>query len=172
MIWFWNFTLYSFFGFLLELSFARATGGRADRKCLLVLPLCPVYGLGACAILLLPGWIAAAPALLFLCGAAAATAVEYGMALFYEGALGVSFWDYRGLPGNVQGRVCIPFSLAWGVLALPLVYWVHPFLAPWLAAIPGPVTWLAMATLAGDAALSGALLKRTGDRDCLKWYAG
>lgn len=171
MIWFWSFVTYSFFGFLLEIAFARATGGRADRKCLLVLPLCPVYGLGACAILLLPPQVDAAPLLLFLLGGLTATAAEYVMALFYEGALGVSFWDYRGLPGSVQGRVCLPFTLAWGLLALPLVYWVHPFLVPWLAVIPMPVTGLALATLASDALLSGMLLRRTGDRDCLRWYA-
>lgn len=171
MIWFWNFVVYSFFGFLLEVAFARATGGRTDRKCLLVLPLCPVYGLGACAILLLPSRVDAFPPLLFALGGLTAAAAEYGMALFYERVLGVSFWDYRGLPGSVQGRVCLPFTLAWGLLALPLVYWVHPLLSPWLAAIPGPVTALAAATLASDAALSALLLKRTGDRDCLRWYA-
>ena len=171
MIWFWNFVVYSFFGFLLEVAFARATGGRPDRKCLLVLPLCPVYGLGACAILLLSPRGAAHPAVLFLWGALAATAAEYLMALFYEEGLGVSFWDYRGLPGSVQGRVCLPFSLAWGLLTLPLVYWVHPALSPLLQAIPRPVTWLALATLLADALLSGLLLRRTGNRHCLQWYA-
>lgn len=155
----------------MEVAFARATGGRPDRKCLLVLPLCPVYGLGACGVLLLPGWVTARPVLLFLCGGLTATAAEYLMALFYEEGLGVSFWDYRGLPGSIQGRVCLPFSLAWGLLALPLVYWVHPALAPFLAAIPRPVGWLALTTAAADGLLSAWLLRRTGDRDCLKWYA-
>jgi uncharacterized membrane protein len=84
--------------------------------------------------------------------------------------LGVSFWDYRGLPGSVQGRVCLPFSLAWGGLSLPLVYWVHPRLSPLLAAIPAPVTALAALTLLSDALLSCLLLRRSGDRSCLKWY--
>ena len=171
VVWFWNFVVYSFLGFLLEVTFARMTGGRPDRKCLLVLPLCPVYGLGACAILLLPSQVASVPLLLFLGGALTATAAEYLMALFYEEALGVSFWDYRELPGNIQGRVCLPFSLAWGLLSLPLVYWVHPALLPLLLAIPRPVTWLALATLLTDALLSGLLLRRTGDRHCLQWYA-
>ena len=48
MVWFWYFLIYSFLGFLLEVSYARITGGYPERKCLLVLPLCPVYGLGAC----------------------------------------------------------------------------------------------------------------------------
>lgn len=170
MIWFWNFTAYSFVGFLLEVAFAKATGGRPNRKCLLVLPLCPVYGLGVCGILLLPNWVAARPLLLFLLGGVIATAAEYLVALYYETALGVSFWDYRGLPGNIQGRVCLPFSLAWGLLSLPLVYWLHPRLAALLELIPTPVSWLALLTVVTDSLLSAALLKRTGTTDSLSWY--
>ena len=170
-VWFWNFVVYSFLGFLLEITYARATGGRGDRKCLLVLPLCPVYGLGALGILLLPQWILSRPPFLFFCGALVATAAEYAAALFYERMLGVSFWDYRDLPWNLGGRVCLPFSLAWGCLSLPLVLWLHPLLAPLLEAIPSPVTWAAAAALGADLLLSAALLRRTGDRSCLRWYA-
>ena len=171
MRWFWSFCVYSFLGFLLEVGFARLTGGRPDRKCLTVLPLCPVYGLGACGILLLPAAVRASPPLLFLLGGLTATAAEYGAAAYYERALNVSFWDYRGLPGSVQGRVCLPFSLAWGLLALGLVYGVHPALAPLLAAVPPPVSWAAAVTLGADLALSAFLLRRTGDRESLRWYA-
>ena len=171
VFWFWVFAAYSFAGFLLEVLYARLTGGREDRKCFLVLPLCPVYGLGAGAILLLPDWVKGTPALLFLLGGLLATAVEYGTALFYEKVLEVSFWDYRGLPGSVRGRVCLPFSLAWGALALPLVHWLHPALAPWLAGIPLPVGAAAMTTVLTDAVLSGLLLRFTKNRDCLRWYA-
>ena len=118
MVWFWYFLFYSFAGFLLEVAYARLTGGRPDRKCLLVLPLCPVYGLGACAVLLLPGWVRDNPLSLFLLGGGLASWAEYLAALFYEEALGVSFWDYSGLPGNVRGRICLPFSLIWGILAI------------------------------------------------------
>ena len=170
MVWFWSFLVYSWLGFLLEAAYALLVGASPDRKCLLVLPLCPVYGLGACTILLLAGR-QLGPAPLFLLGGTAATAVEYAAALFYQRLLGVSFWDYRGLPGNVQGRVCLPFSLAWGLLALPLARWLHPALAPWLAAIPAPVTWAAASAAACDGLLSALLLRRTGDVGCLRWYA-
>ena len=167
--WFWCFMAYSFLGFLLEVAYARATGGRPDRKCLLVLPLCPVYGLGACAVLALSGFVRDFSPLLFLLSAAAATGVEYAMSLFYQRVLGVSFWDYGELPWNLGGRVCLPFSLAWGCLALPLVYWLHPLLSPWLSAVPGPVTWASGLALGADVLLSAALLRRTGDRACLRW---
>lgn len=170
MVWFWSFTAYSFLGFLLEATFAAAAGGRPNRKGLLVLPLCPVYGLGACLILLLPPWAAARPPALFALGALAATAAEYLAALYHEKVLGVSFWNYDSLPGSLQGRVCLPFSLAWGVLALGLTYWIHPVLVPWLARIPAPVSWIALASLLADGLLTAALLYRSGDIACLQWY--
>ena len=170
MIWFWYFLSYSFLGFLLEVAYARLTGGTPERKCLLLLPLCPVYGLGACLILHSTRGITSLP-LLFLLGALEATVCEYAVAAFYEDILGVSFWDYSDLPWNLHGRICLPFSLAWGLLTLPLVYWVHPALSPLLRAIPGPVSWMALTTVLADGLLSVLLLKRTRDRDCLKWYA-
>ena len=169
MIWFWSFMAYSFLGFLLETAFAAATGGRTGRKGLWVLPLCPVYGLGACLILLLPSWVRARPLALFLFGGLAATMAEYCAALYHEKVLGVSFWSYDGLPGNLQGRVCLPFSLAWGILALGLAYRVHPALSPWLARIPGPVSWLALTALLTDGLLTAALLRRSGDTASLRW---
>lgn len=170
MVWFWSFMAYSFLGFLLEVAFARLTGGRSQRKGLWVLPLCPVYGLGACLILALPDWVRYRPGLLFLLGGLAATAAEYAAAVYHEKVLGVSFWDYTGLPGSVRGRVCLPFSLAWGVLSLGLVYWVHPILSPWLGRVPSPVSWMALATLAVDAALTALVLRHTGDIASLRWY--
>lgn len=163
--------VYSFAGFLLEVAFARLTGGRADRKGLLVLPLCPVYGAGACLILALPRWVDARPWALLLLGGLAATGAEYLAALYHEKMLRVTFWNYDGLPGNIQGRICLPFSLAWGLLSLGLVYWIHPALAPWLARIPAPVGWLALATLLTDGLFTAAALRGTGNTACLRWYS-
>lgn len=171
MVLFWSFLVYSFFGFLLEVIYARATGGRRDRKCFFVLPLCPVYGLGACAILSLPDSILQSPVSLFLLGGLTATVTEYLIAVLYEKGFGVSFWDYRDLPGNLHGRVCLPFSLVWGALSLPLVYWLHPALLPLLSSIPSPLSWLALSTVLTDGAVSALLLKRTGLRTSLRWYA-
>lgn len=171
MVLFWNFMIYSFLGFLLEVAYARATGGRPNRKCLWVLPLCPVYGLGACLILALSPPVTPYPPAVFLLGALTATGAEYLAAVYYETLLGVSFWDYRDLPGNFQGRVCLPFSLAWGVLSLPLVYWLHPLLSPLLREIPAPVGHAALAALLADLLLSALLLRRHRDIGCLRWYA-
>lgn len=167
---FWQFLLYSFLGFLFEITFARLVRHpKRDRKCHLVLPVCPVYGLGALAILALPAWVRASPLLLYLAGALAATGVEWGLAVFYETFAGAPFWDYRALPWNFQGRVCLVFSLFWGLLALPLVYWVQPALGPLLAQIPDFFTIPAALFYLGDAATSLFLLRRFGTEG-LRWY--
>jgi len=170
MNWFWYLTIYSFLGFILEVSYALVTGGQRDRKCLLVLPLCPVYGLGACAILWLASFASNTPLWVLVSGMLAATAVEYLMAVWYERGLGVSFWDYHQLPGNIQGRVCLPFSAAWGLLSLALVYAVHPWIMAWTAAIPFPVSLSMLILVTTDTAVSSTMMRRTGSRACLRWY--
>lgn len=139
MEWIWYFYLYSFLGFLLELIYARAVGARKlDRKCHFFLPICPVYGLGATAISLLPGFIAGNPLLLFLSSAALASGAEYLSALFYEKVWHVSFWDYRNQPGNLQGRVCLPFSLIWGVWGWGCATGYSPLWRRWWPVSPTP----------------------------------
>ena len=169
MNWFWYFVVYSFLGFVLEVAFAWTTGGEPDRKCML-LPLCPVYGLGACGILALAGPTGGGWLGVLVSGILAATAVEYVMAVWYEQCLGVSFWDYRGLPGNFQGRICLLFSAAWGVLSLGLVYWVHPWVEQWVPAIPGPVSLSAAVLVGTDFVVSSVMMRRTRDWACLRWY--
>ena len=44
-------------------------------------------------------------------GAAMITAVELGTGLLVNRDYHV--WDYRALPGNFKGQICLPFSLLW-----------------------------------------------------------
>ena len=170
MTWFWFFTLYSTLGCALEVLFARLTRSRPDRKRALFLPLCPVYGLGACLCLMIAPSVRGNPGLLFLTGAALCTATEYLMALWYERGLGVRFWDYAGQRGNLWGRVCIPFSAAWGLLTLVLAYWLHPVVAGIVGKIPPLLTAFALPAVLADLIVSGVMLHRVRDRACLRWY--
>ena len=111
--WFLYFLAYSFLGYCLEKLFARAVRSpERVRKCLLLLPLCPVYGLAmtVCAALTGP-----ADGLLYLAlvGGAVSTAAEYLVHLFYDRAFAVRFWDYSGIPGHIGGRICPQFALIW-----------------------------------------------------------
>lgn len=166
-----QFLLYSFFGCLLELLYARLCGqGGQGRKCLLFLPLCPVYGLGAAAILHMPPLLLRHPWAVCIAGGLLATLVELAVGLFYRWTVGVRFWDYSGQPGNVGGYICPLFTLFWGGLAWLLVYVLDPLLSPLLALVPPWLTWLLFLLAAADGLLSLALLHDTGTTESLRWY--
>ena len=166
----WYFILYSFLGFLLEIAFARVIDHpKKDRKCLLLLPLCPVYGLGAMAIHFLAGL---RPGVLWVMvsGFVGATAAEFAVGSFCRHVLRVEFWDYSRMRWNVGGLVCLQFSLCWTVLALALVYGADPLLIPLIRSIPAWLGPPAAILLAADTAVSAVALRRTGTTRVLQWY--
>ena len=168
----WTFWTYSFFGYLLEQGYAAATqAAQPPGKGFLLLPLCPVYGLGALAVLALPPALTDGFWSLALWGGLTATAVEYGVHLLYDRLLGVRFWDYSRLPGNFQGRVCLPFSLAWGLLAAAVLPAAQAALEPALASIPPAVTYAMLLVFTADSVVSLRLLRRTGDPGILSLRA-
>ena len=168
ILWLWQFWTYSFLGYLLEKGFAAATRSPHQvRRCFTVLPLCPVYGLGMLAVLALPVSIRES-LWLPLFGAAAATAVEYAVHWAYETFLHVRFWDYTRVWGNLHGRVCLPFTAAWGVLTALAVRWVQPGVEALAARVPGEVTYLCLLVFTADALVSARLLWVTGDVELLR----
>ena len=164
----WNFWLFSFGGWCLERLFAAMTHSpHRRRRCLLILPLCPVYGLGMTAVLALPpvflsGWR------LYIFGSLAATAVEYLYHWWGEVFLGVRFWDYTGSPCNLRGRICLPFSMIWGALLFPAVE-LAPLTAALAEWIPAALTWLCLMIFTADAVCSLRFLAVTHDLHALRY---
>ena len=166
----WYLLIYSFLGYLLEVGYAKLVHGRGSgRKCLLLLPLCPVYGVGAVAIVALSG---AHPQPMWVMGVGfgAATVVELLFGLYYKYVLGVAFWNYSKIRWNVGGLVCLPFSLAWSGLALALVYTVHPIVKSCVSALPTAFTVPVWIVLGADCLISSIALKREKNTAVLQWY--
>lgn len=168
MVYFWYFSGYGFLGYLLEKLFAWATRApHRVRKGFLLAPVCPVYGLAMCALLALGAEDAGSPWELYLLSAITATAVEYAVHFFCEAVLGVRFWDYSGTKMDLNGRICLPFSLAWGLLGALAVRLVQPTMAALAARIPLAVTNTVLLCFAIDALWSAGVLLRWGDIELL-----
>ena len=168
-VWLWNFWIFSFWGWCLERLFAAVTHSpRQRRRCLLVSPLCPVYGLGMAAVLALPAPLLSGWRLYFF-GSLAATAVEYLYHWWGDCFLRVRFWDYTSVPGNLRGRVCLPFSLAWGLLMFPAVKLAAPAAAALALRFPPLLTWLCLMVFAADAVCSLRFLAVTHDLNALRY---
>ncbi len=54
-------------------------------------------------------------------GSAIITAVEFLTGVVVNLWLRLKVWDYSALPCNLLGQVCLPFSLLWFLLTLPVL---------------------------------------------------
>lgn len=51
-------------------------------------------------------------------GTTIATVLEFITGCIVNLWLGWNVWDYTGIPGNILGQVCIPFTILWGIISL------------------------------------------------------
>ena len=164
---FLHFLIYSFLGYCLEKLFARAVhSDRQVRKCFLLLPLCPVYGLAMTAVTALSPRFESLLSLV-LAGGILCTTAEYLVHSFYETAFHVRFWDYSGLPGSVKGRICPQFSLIWGILSAAAVRLIHPIIAALSKTVSPSTVFFLWMLFAIDCVLSAFLLRQTHDTEQL-----
>lgn len=54
-------------------------------------------------------------------GSAFITAVEFVTGAVVNLWLHLKVWDYSSMPWNLLGQICLPFSLLWFVLTLPIL---------------------------------------------------
>lgn len=123
------FVLYSFLGFCLETVYGLLTKGVLEsRKSFLYGPFCSIYGLGAIVMILSLQYFKKNNYTLFFGGYIVGSLIEYFVSLFGEMMLHVKWWDYSNEPFNINGRVCLFYSIAWGLLAIYLIRHINPLI--------------------------------------------
>ena len=63
---------------------------------------------------------------LFLGGMLVGSLSEYMISLIGEKIFGMRFWDYSNEILNINGRVCLSFSIIWGIAAFILIKYINP----------------------------------------------
>lgn len=121
------FIVYSFVGYIIETLFGMATKGVWEsRQSFLYGPFCGIYGIGAVVMILFLQYFNQNSHRLFLGGFIIGSIVEYAVSWYGEIFLHVKWWDYSNMPLNINGRICVFFSLFWGFLAIYLMSYVNP----------------------------------------------
>lgn len=134
---FWLLMAYSFLGWVIETAFGAAKQRRFVNRGLLNGPVCIIYGFAAVLITLNTHDLLGRPILLFLACAIYATIVEWLGGLMIEKIGHARWWDYSGHKLNVDGYVCLRYSLLWGLLGSLSVVFVNPLLLNLYHLIPG-----------------------------------
>lgn len=121
------FIIYSVVGYFIETIFSIITKGTWEsRQSFLYGPFCAIYGLGASIMIIFLHKYTKKYNTLFFGGFIIGSITEYLVSLFGELMLGVKWWDYSNMPLNINGRICVYFSLFWGFLALYLIASFNP----------------------------------------------
>ncbi|MCI9246832.1 MAG: putative ABC transporter permease [Clostridia bacterium] len=127
---FWYFILFSILGLIIETIYGYySMGVWESRKGLLWGPFCPVYGVGAIFLIFLLNQVDQKSYFkLFFYGALIGAATEYILSYGLEAIYGATFWDYSYTKIHINGRICVSFSISWGILAIILMKWIKPLI--------------------------------------------
>lgn len=122
------FFIYAFLGWVLETVFCLVTLGTFSKRGFLYGPLCPMYGFAAVGMIQLLKNIKTNTIGKFLICMIAFTAFEYIVAVVLESLFGLRWWDYSNEVLNFQGRISLPYSVAWGIVGVIFVEKIHPYM--------------------------------------------
>ena len=163
------FVIYSIFGWIYESTYCTINERRWENRGFLYGPVCPIYGIGIIFIILM--WhVAEARGIdlawwqIFLCSFIGSIILEYSTHWALEKLFHAYWWDYSNMPLNVNGRICLPASLLFGMGGLAVVRLLY---VPTLALTAEvsetfieAISLLLMALIAADTAITVSALSR------------
>ena len=130
------FFIYAFLGWCTEVAFAAFKQHRFVNRGFLNGPICPVYGFGVVAVIHFLTPLRSNLILLYLGSTVLVTAIEWLTGFILEKVFHNKWWDYSNMPLNLNGYVCLLFSLIWGVFCVFIVDVFHPMIDKLLSHIP------------------------------------
>lgn len=133
-----RFVIFSFLGWVYECLYCAIKSGKWENRGFLIGPICPIYGFGAsiawCIFTDLdifqnglpgteqPWWV------IFIICALGSAILEYSISYLLEKVFHAKWWDYSETPLNINGRICLPATCAFGFAGIVVV----KILFPWL----------------------------------------
>lgn len=135
--WFFFFMIYSFIGYLTEI-----TSCSINNKKLIVNrgfclgPYLPIYGSSSVIMNIFLAKYSKDIITLFVMSAFVCTLMEYMTSLILEKIFHARWWDYTERKFNLSGRVCLENSCLFGLGGVFIVSILHPFLDGLVSMIP------------------------------------
>ena len=160
--------VYSFLGWIGETVVATAKGRRFTNRGVASGPFCFVYGTAGVLITIGLNDQRASLAALFFGSMIYATVVEWLTAKLLERIHHRRWWDYSDKKFNLDGYVCLQYSLLWGLLGMAAVRWGNDLLFRLCAHLPPllfhAVVWVGMALAVLDQISAMVVVSRYANR--------
>ncbi len=133
----WYFVIFSVLGMLIETLYCYITTGVIEsRQGLIWGPFCPVYGVGAVILIYVLNRYNKNIFKLFVFGIILGSVVEYLLSFMLEAVYGIRFWEYSYISEHLNGRICLPYSIFWGILSVLVLKMVKPLMDKMIKLIP------------------------------------
>ena len=167
---FWVFFIGCFLGVVLETLYCYLQRGHFESRVGLIYgPFNLVYGIGALALsLALYRFRNRGRIFSFVGGFIVGSVIEYGCSLFQELIFGTTSWDYSNMPYNLNGRICLLYSIFWGILGVLWIKDLYPRMSKWILKIPNHagkiVTWVLTVFMAVNCLVSAVAVWRWAER--------
>ena len=123
--WVLFFYIYCFFGWCFESAYVSIKEKHFVNRGFLRLPMLPIYGSGALAILVVTIPVRTNLVFVYVLGTLSATLLELVTGAAMEAIFKMRYWDYSDQKFNYKGYICLSSSIAWGFLAILLTEFIH-----------------------------------------------
>ena len=130
------FFIYSFLGWCLEVCYAALNTGPFVNRGFLNGPYCPIYGVGVVIVILLVFPLRKNMLLLYVASVVLTSVLELVTGFALEKIFHYRWWNYSDVPFNIDGYVCLKFSLMWGIACIIVVDVIHPLVDDFVRWIP------------------------------------
>ena len=120
----------------MEVAYAALNTGRFVNRGFLNGPYCPIYGFGVVIVVAALTPIKDNLLILFAGSLLLTSVLEYITGLVLEKIFHNKWWDYTNEPFNIQGYVCLKFSIMWGLACTFVMKLVHPAIYKAITVIP------------------------------------
>ena len=89
-------------------------------------PWLPIYGFGGVLMYLLLNRYRKYPIVVFMGSFVFCTLIEFFTGVYLEITKGRTWWTYKDMPFNIDGKICLLSSIFFGLAGILLIYFIAP----------------------------------------------
>lgn len=164
------FMIYSFFGWIYESLFYTFQFKKPVNTGFLKGCICPIYGL-ACVANMIMFRNVTNSLTMFVVSMIVISAIEYFVSWLLENLFEKRWWDYSNWPLNINGRISLISSLAFGLLSVVQMKLINPSVVAFVVGIPDRTVHILVMGMALFVALDLLVtVKSMGKSDDKLWF--